>query len=81
MEVNVVKPFWRKSKKYGQRCGTVVEWSLSIPEVRGSNPVISKIYIKHNFIVNCIEKTIIKKKEALEWPFLRKPKNLDFPQS
>ena len=25
----------------------LVEWSLLIPEVRGSNPDISKIYIEH----------------------------------
>ena len=39
----------------------LVELSLSIPEVRGSNPVIGKIYIEH-LTVNCIEKTKIKKK-------------------
>ena len=39
----------------------LVERLLPIPEVRGSNPVISKIYIEH-FTVNCIEKTKIKKK-------------------
>ena len=42
----------------------LVEQSLAIPEVRGSNPVIGKIYIEHLFPVNCIEKTKIKKKEA-----------------
>ena len=38
------------------------EWSLPTPEVYGSNPVISNIYIEHLFTVNCIEKTKIKKK-------------------
>ena len=28
----------------------LVEWSLPIPEVRGSNPVISKIYIENTKI-------------------------------
>ena len=48
----------------------LVEQSLAIPEVRGSNPVIGKIYIEHLFTVNCIEKTKIKKKEAGNGPFL-----------
>ena len=39
----------------------LIERSLPIPEVRGSNPVIDKICIEHLFIVNCIEKTKIKK--------------------
>ena len=42
----------------------LVEQSLPIPEVQGSNPVIGKIYIEHLLTVNCIEKTEIKKKEA-----------------
>ena len=40
----------------------LVEQSLLIPEVRGSNPVIGKIYNEHLFTVNCIEKTKRKKK-------------------
>ena len=40
----------------------LVEWVLPIPEVRGSNPAIGKIYIEHLFLVNCIEKIKIKKK-------------------
>ena len=39
----------------------LVELSLSIPEVRGSNPVIGK-NLYSTFIVNSIEKTKIKKK-------------------
>ena len=39
----------------------LVERSLPIPEVRGSNPVISK-NLYRTFTVNCIEKTKIKKK-------------------
>ena len=53
----------------------LVERSLPIPEVRGSNPVIGKNYIEHLFIVYCqlcIEKTKIKKKEAMNGPFLKK---------
>ena len=48
----------------------LVERSLPIPEVRGSNPVIGKIYWTF-FTVNCIEKTKIKKKEARNGPFLK----------
>ena len=40
----------------------LVERMLSIPEVRGSNPFIGKIYIEQLFTVNCVEKTKIKKK-------------------
>ena len=39
----------------------LVEQLLSIPEVRGSNPVIGKI-LYLTFTVNCIEKTKIKEK-------------------
>ena len=44
-------------------------WSLPTPGVRGSgsNPVISNIL----FIIKCIEMTKIKKKEAVNGPFLR----------
>ena len=49
----------------------LVEWSPPIPEVRGSNPAIGKIY---STFVYCqlIEKTKIKKKEAGNGPFLKK---------
>ena len=40
----------------------LVERSLSIPEVCGSNAVIGNIYIEHLFTINCIEKTKINKK-------------------
>ena len=43
----------------------LVEWSLPIPEVRGSNPDTGKIYFEHLFTANCIEKT----KKLLENPF------------
>ena len=39
----------------------LVERSLPIPEVHGSNPVIG-INLYRTFTVNCIEKTKIKKK-------------------
>ena len=45
----------------------LVEWSLLIPEVRSSNPVIGKIYIEHLFTINCMEKTKINKR-GREWP-------------
>ena len=43
----------------------LVERSLPIPEVRGSNPVIGKnyLYIEHLFTVNCVlKRRKIKKK-------------------
>ena len=46
----------------------LVERSLLVPQVWGSNPVISKFYIEHLFIVTCIEKTK-KKKRGRKWPF------------
>ena len=53
----------------------LVEWSLSISEVRGSTPVIGKIYIEHLFvylfIINCIEKTKINKKRPGMAHFLK----------
>ena len=47
----------------------LVDWSLPTPEVRGSNPVIRKIYIEHMFTVKCvlIEKAKIKQ-EAVNGP-------------
>ena len=45
----------------------MVEQPLSVPEVHGSNPVIGKIYSKHFYTVNFIEKTKIKKRDR-EWP-------------
>ena len=35
----------------------LVEWSFPTPEVRGSFPVIGKIYMEHLSTLNCIEKT------------------------
>ena len=35
----------------------LVKWLLPIPEVRTSNPAISKIYAEHVLTVNCSEKT------------------------
>ena len=40
----------------------LVERSLPIPEVHGSNLVIDKLLYLTMFTVNCIEKTKIKKK-------------------
>ena len=49
----------------------LVERLLAIPEVHGLTPVIGKIYIEHLFvylfIINCIEKTKINKRDR-EWP-------------
>ena len=55
----------------------LVEWLLLTPEIRGSNPVISKIK-STNLSTNCIiEKTKRKKKKekrkrGQEWPTFRK---------
>ena len=49
----------------------LVEWSLSIPEVRSSNPVIGKI-LYWTFTVNCIEKTKIKEKRPGLAHFLKR---------
>ena len=45
---------------------------LAIPEVRGLNPGIGKIYIEHLFTVNCIEKTKRKKKRPGMAHFFKK---------
>ena len=54
----------------------LVELSLPIPEVRGSNPVIGKkffISIEHLFTINCVlEKTKIKKKRPGMAHFFKK---------
>ena len=50
----------------------LVERSLPIPEVRSSNPVIGKNLFILNICLLCIEKTKIKKKEAVDGPFLKK---------
>ena len=48
----------------------LVERALSIPEVRGLNPVVGQnLYIEKLFTVSCIEKTKIKKKVAGNGPF------------
>ena len=44
----------------------LVEWSLPIPEVRGSSPVISK-NLYRELTVNCIEKTKNEEKRGREW--------------
>ena len=51
----------------------LIERLPPIPEVRGSNPVISKkiIYIEHLFTVNCVLKRWKKEKEAGNGPFLK----------
>ena len=49
----------------------LVEQSLPIPEVRGSNPVISK-NLYRTFTVNCIENTKIKKKRPGTAHFYKK---------
>ena len=54
----------------------LVERSLPIPEVRGSNPVIGK-KLYQTLTVNCIEKTKIKKR-GREWPIFKK---ITFPNS
>ena len=38
------------------------------PEIRGSN---RQTFIEHLFIVNCVEKTKIKKERGQEWPIFQ----------
>ena len=53
----------------------LVEQPLLIPEVRGSDPVIGKIYIDQLFTINCIEKKKInKKRPGMAHFFLKKKK-------
>ena len=42
----------------------LIEHSLPTPDVRGSNPVIDKVYTTYLLSVNCIGKTKIKEKET-----------------
>ena len=49
----------------------LVEWSLLTPEIRGLNPVFSKVLCT-KLSTNCIiEKSKIKKKEARNGPSLK----------
>ena len=52
----------------------LVKRSLPIPEVRSSNPVIGKIYIKHLFtcLLSTVMKSENKSKEAGNGPLLKK---------
>ena len=50
----------------------LVERSLPIPEVRGSNPVIGKIYIETIFYCQLQLKRGKKEKEAGNDPFFKK---------
>ena len=50
----------------------LVERSLPIPEIRGSNPVIGKIYWTFVYCQLCVEKTKIRRKEAGNGPFFKK---------
>ena len=45
-------------KYMGSGCGSVVELSLSIPEVRGSTPVIGKILLNI-----CLLSTVLKRQK------------------
>ena len=58
--------------KMGQWCGSVGRAVTSNTRDLGLNPVIGKIYIEHLFIVNCIEKTKIKKKRLGMAHFFKK---------
>ena len=61
---------WVKSKQSPETFGSfswvvvvahLVEWLLQIPEVRGSNPVIGKIYIEHLF--TCLLSSLLKRRK------------------
>ena len=53
----------------------LAEQLLPTPENRGSNPV-NRNFLYWMFIVNCVEKTTIKKREAGNGPFLNISKEL-----
>ena len=55
----------------------LVGWSLPIPEVRCSNPVIGK-NLYQTLTVNCIEKTKIKKKRPGMAIFYKKEKEASY---
>ena len=59
----------------------LVEWLLPQPEVHGSKPAISKIYIEYLLTVSCefVEKMKIKEKEVGNGPFLNN--NLSITES
>ena len=57
----------------------LVEWSLPMPEVRGSNPVNGKNLLISNICQLCIEKTKIKKKRPEMAHFLKKIKSEQAP--
>jgi len=50
----------------------LVEWSLTIPEVRSSNPAICKNFNSKHTVFKCIEKRKIKKKRPGMAKFLSK---------
>ena len=50
----------------------LVEWSLLISEVRGSNAVNGQNYIEHLFTTKCFEETKVKKLEAGNVAFFKK---------
>ena len=54
----------------GSGCGSLVEQLLPISEVRGSNPVIGKIYIEHCLRSTVLKRQKLRKKEAGNGPFL-----------
>ena len=59
----------------------LVERSLPTPEIRGSNPVVSKSSLLSTVLKNSIEKTKIKELETVNGPILiksdfRKNKNI-----
>ena len=57
----------------------LVERSLPIPEILGSNPVIGKtllIYLTFVYCQLCIEKMKIEKKEAGNGPFKKKKEEM-----
>ena len=53
------QPATKNATQWAMIVAQLVEQSLLIPEVRGSNPIICKIYIEQLLTVNCIEKTQI----------------------
>ena len=71
VDMKAVKWYW-----LGSGCGSVDRAVVSNPDVRGSNPVIGKIYSESLLsTVLKFEKTKIKEKRDREWPIFEKMLN------
>ena len=56
-----ILPNTKKPSNWEVVMAQLVQQLLPIPEVRGSTPVISKIYIEHLF--TCLQSTVLKRRK------------------